>query len=379
MNIKKTLFAALLATVSLGASAQEEAKTEYVFKPHWYIQGQIGGQYTLGEIDFDKLLSPNAQIAVGYNFGKVVGGRLSVNGWQSKAGSTIQGEEYKWKWYYVAPSLEATFNISNLISGVNPNRLVDITAFIGGGVNFHWKNNEAVAYGNEMYEKYKFIPGNTLQGSQILQENYIWEGTKATGVGRAGLIADFKVSKKLFVNAEVNANFTSDRYNSKRAGNADWYFNALVGVKYNLGDTYTEKKIEAPQPQIIYRDRIVEKIVEKPVEVKAVEKDPLRIDVFFTIASTKLVGSEAQKVNEVANYLNKYPEAKVTVTGYADKGTGNTKINKDLSIKRADIVKNELIQKYGIAADRIITDAKGDTVQPFDVEVLNRVSICIAK
>lgn len=379
MNIKKTLFAALLGMVSLGASAQEEARTEYVFKPHWYIQGQIGGQYTLGEIDFDKLISPNAQVAIGYNFGKVVGARFSVNGWQSKAGSVIQGDEYKWKWNYVSPALEATFNLSNLISGVNPHRIVDVTAFIGGGVNIHWKNNEAIAFGDEMYQKYNFIPGNTREGSQILEENYIWDGTKATAVGRAGLIADFKVTKKLAISAEFNANFTGDRYNSKRAGNVDWYFNGLVGVKYAFGDTYTEKKIEAPQPQIIYRDRIVEKIVEKPVEVKAVEKDPLRIDVFFTIASTKLVGSEAQKVNEVANYLNKYPEAKVTVTGYADKGTGNAKINKDLSVKRADIVKNELIQKYGIAADRIITDAKGDTVQPFDVEVLNRVSICIAK
>lgn len=378
MNIKKSLFAALLATVSLGAMAQE-AKTEYVSDPHWYIQLQAGGQYTLGEIDFGKLCSPTAQVAVGYNFGKVVGARLAVSAWQSKAGSKIRGTEYKWKWNYVAPGIDVTFNLSNLISGVNPNRLVDVTAFIGGGVNIAWNNKEAVAANEAMYAMYGTPAAGTLGESQYLRK--LWDGTKARGFGRAGLAADFKVSKRVNVGVEVNATATTDAYNSKKASDADWYFNALAGVKIALGKTSHEVTIPAPEPQVIYKERIVEKIVEKPVEVAApaVAKDPLRIDVFFTIASTKLVGSEAQKVNEIANYLNKYPNSKVTITGYADKGTGNAKINKGLSEKRADIVKNELIKKYNIAVDRIITDSKGDTVQPFDVEVLNRVSICIAE
>ena len=56
----------------------------------------------MGEISFDKLLSPNAQIGVGYNFNKVVGVRLSVNAWQSKAGWNVAGlyPIQKWKWNY---------------------------------------------------------------------------------------------------------------------------------------------------------------------------------------------------------------------------------------------------------------------------------------
>lgn len=369
MNIKKTLFAALLATVSLGASAQE-AKTEYTFQPHWYVQAQAGGQYTLGEIDFGKLVSPTAQAAVGYNFDKIFGARLAVAAWQSKAGITdASGVQSDWKWNYVAPSIELTANISNLIAGVNPNRIVDVTAFIGGGVNVAWGNDEAIALKSNL-----LLADVNNQNMRLL-----WDGTKVRGFGKAGLMADFKVSKRVSVAVEMNANVTTDAYNSKKAGNADWHFNALAGVKVALGKTYEEKVIPAPEPQVIYKERVVEKIVEKPVPTPVVEKDPLRIDVFFTIASTKLVGSEAQKVNEIANYLKKYPEAKVTVTGYADKGTGNAKINKALSEKRAAIVKNELVKKYGIPEERIITDSKGDTVQPFDVEVLNRVSICIAK
>lgn len=378
MNIKKSLFTAMLTVAVLGASAQE-AETEYAFKPHAYVQAQVGAQYTLGEIGFGKLISPNAQIGVGYNFNKVIGARFVVNAWQSKAGTDFRGTTYKWKWNYIAPAVDATFNVSNLISGVNPCRLVDVTAFVGVGVNIAMNNDEAADVYNELANTYgtSILPSGYEGRGQNLR--YLWDNTSARMVGRFGLAADFKVSKKLSVGLEFAANFLSDTYNSKKAGNTDWYYNALAGVKYTFGDTHTAKKIEKAAPEIIYRDRIVEKIVEKPVEVVKPSKDPLRIDVFFTIASTKLVGSEAQKVNEIANYLKKYPEAKVTITGYADKGTGNAKINNALSEKRANIVKDELVKKYNIAADRIITDFKGDTVQPFDVEVLNRVSICVAE
>ncbi len=378
MNIKKSLFTAMLTVAALGASAQE-AETEYAFKPHAYVQAQVGAQYTLGEIGFGKLISPNAQIGVGYNFNKVIGARFVVNAWQSKAGTDFRGTTYKWKWNYIAPAVDATFNVSNLISGVNPCRLVDVTAFVGVGVNIAMNNDEAADVYNELANTYgtSILPSGYEGRGQNLR--YLWDNTSARMVGRFGLAADFKVSKKLSVGLEFAANFLSDTYNSKKAGNTDWYYNALAGVKYTFGDTHTAKKIEKAAPEIIYRDRIVEKIVEKPVEVVKPSKDPLRIDVFFTIASTKLVGSEAQKVNEIANYLKKYPEAKVTITGYADKGTGNAKINNALSEKRANIVKDELVKKYNIAADRIITDFKGDTVQPFDVEVLNRVSICVAE
>ena len=129
-------------------------------------------------------------------------------------------------------------------------------------------------------------------------------------------------------------------------------------------------------------ERIVERVVEKPVPVQpaVVETiEPLRRDIFFTISCTKIVEAEMQKVKDIADYLNKYPNATVEITGYADKGTGNATINKGLSEKRAQVVVDTLIKEYGIAESRIKSDSKGDTEQPFEEPVLNRVSICIAK
>ena len=59
MNIKKLLMSSLLMLGFVSASAQEpEVKTVYDFNPHWYVQIQpLGGQYTLGEVATDKLLS----------------------------------------------------------------------------------------------------------------------------------------------------------------------------------------------------------------------------------------------------------------------------------------------------------------------------------
>lgn len=379
MNIKKSIFATLLAGIALGASAQEAAKTEYVFQPHWYVQGQFGAQYTLGEVSMGKLISPNAQLGVGYNFGKVVGARFIVNAWQSKGGSEIKGETYKWKYNYVAPMVDVTFNISNLISGVNPCRLVDVTAFIGGGVNIAFNNDEAVDVDNQLRATY----GNIYNATEYEKSQYLrnlWSNTSARAVGHAGLAADFKVAKNLSVGAEIAANFLSDTYNSKKAGNVDWYFNGLVGVKYSFGDTYKEKKIEPVEPKIVYRDRIVEKIVEKPVEKKvAPEVEPLRMDIFFNIAKFKLLASEQQKVGEVAAYMKKYPQTKVVITGLADKGTGNDKINIPLSQKRAEIVKDMLVKQHGIDASRITAEGKGSSEQPYTIPELNRVSICVVK
>jgi hypothetical protein len=89
--------------------------------------------------------------------------------------------------------------------------------------------------------------------------------------------------------------------------------------------------------------------------------------------------TEAQKVKDIADYMAKYPESKVVVTGYADAGTGNDKINDRLAAQRADAVVKALKEQYGISESRISYDSKGARVQPFAENDLNRVSICIAE
>ena len=390
--MKKTILSCLMLAAGLTASAQEQkGTTEYVFEPHWYIQVQpVGVQYTLGEVDFGDLLSYNVQAAVGRQFSPLWGARLAVNAWQSKAGSKFEqaNKEFKWKWNYVAPTIDATFNLSNAICGFNPNRVFNLSAFAGIGLNIGWKNDEA-ATANQGIKNGVLSATGTNGETYKVQNNgkdvegleYLWDGTKVRLMGQFGLNADFKVSEKVSLGLELSANTLNDKYNSKKAKNWDWYFNALAGVKVALGKTYSTRFIPAPEPEIRYVEKIVEKIVEVPAKAEepaATAAEPLRRDIFFQIGKTVIRKSEQQKVNEVVEYLNANPEAKVNVTGYADAGTGNDRINDRLAAGRADVVVKAL-KKAGIAASRISYDSKGARVQPFADNDSNRVSIVIAE
>jgi outer membrane protein OmpA-like peptidoglycan-associated protein len=385
MKIKKIFMSCLLLAGVMTASAQEQyPKTVYDHNPYWYVQVQGGAQYTLGEIDFKDLISPNVQVALGRQFTPVFGARLAVNAWQSKAGLEANGNTYKWKWNYVAPGIDLTFNLSNLFCGFNPNRIFNFSVFAGAGANIGWDNKKAdiEAYGRAAYPvtttTYGFAPENT---------QYAWDGTKVRMFGRAGIAADFRVSESVSLGLELNANTLSDRYNSKKAGNWDWYFNALAGVKIDLGKRYTTRTIEAPKVPEKVIEKVIERVVEKPAPTPMVEptravaqkKEQFRRDVFFTIGRTNISKTEMTKVKEVADYLKANPNATVEVTGYADRGTGNPTINERLSKQRAQTVFNTLTRTYKINKDRIKVDYKGDTIQPFAKDIENRVAICIAE
>ena len=380
MNIKKVLFTAALALGIMSASAQEQQTIE-VFNPHWYIQLQGGAQYTLGERDFSDLISPNAQVTVGYNFNPIVGARLSVNAWQSKAGSTIENTEYAWKWKYVAPSVDVTVNLSNLFCGYKANRLLNVGIFAGVGANIAFDNDEAVNVNNSIESKYKTQFGTVLRPNADQWLRYIWDGTKVRLNGRAGLTADFRVSDRVSVGLEAQANILSDRYNSKKAPNADFYFNALAGVKVALGATHRSQVVE-PCNRIVEKIVEVPKVVEKIVEVPApvsnqiAQVEPLKETFFYAIRLSDPTANAT--IDKIVAWCNKYPTKGISISGYADKGTGNPKINQGYAKQRADKVA-KILQERGIAASRMTVNSYGDTVQPFAENDKNRCVIVVGE
>ena len=381
MRSLKTYLVAALAFASLSATAQTKKVVDRVdqrtvqeldhqdvttkFKSHAFITLQGGAQYTLGEAKFKDLISPNVQLGIGYQFNPWFAARIQANGWQSKGGWNSYAQHpftYTYKWNYVAPGLDLMFDMTNLIGGWNPNRFLSVVLFVGGGANIAWKNDEANAIAANVQQ---------LDGYKL---EYLWDGTKVRPFGRGGLQLGFRLSDAVSLLLEGNANILGDKYNSKKADNPDWYFNALAGLRINLGKT------KLTETKDVYRDVVVYDTIYKYVQEPVIpKKEQIRRDVFFTINSTVITDAEMQKVKEIAEYLNKYPEAKVVVSGYADKGTGNERINARLAAQRADVVVNTLKKDYGIAENRITYDSYGDKVQPFEENDLNRVSICIAE
>lgn len=371
--MKNIILASVLAVGALTASAQENVKTEEVFNPHWYVQAQAGFQNTLGEIGYSDLNSFNFQVGVGYQFTQIWGARFSVNGAQSKAGFNLESNntQYKWKWNYWAPSLDATFNLTNAVWGFNAKRVVDFNLIAGFGLNIASSNDDAA--------KANAAIGALNPHASSPALGHVWDGTICNLVGRLGAAMDFRLNSNWALGLEFNANFTNDRYNSKHAENADWYFNTLAGVKYSFGKT-TKTRTTVLEPTYVEKEVI--KTVHDTVYV-TVEATPareaMRRDIFFVIRGSEVSKAEMPKIEDVVAYLNKYQDAKVTITGYADKKTGSDKINMMYSQKRADMVADILMNKFGIASNRITTTAKGSSEQPFESNDLNRVSIMIAE
>ena len=386
MPMKKVILSMLCALILLPAApvwAQQAGDdgVEYVyeeveFRPHLFLEAGVGAQYTLGEARFKDQLSPNAQIALGYQLTSWLGGRLQVNGWQSRGGWNGYGnpsftQAYKYK--YVAPGIDVMLNLSNLILGWNPDRLFTLSVFAGGGANIAFDNQEVIAIARGLYDKTAY------------RLEYLWDGTRVLPYGRAGLQAAFRLNDRLSLSVEGNANILSDEYNSKRADNPDWYFNALVGVRVNLGPTYTSTALAPPAEVVepvpmVQVERVEEPAPEpRPQQPQQQTIEPLRRDVFFLINRYDIRPVEQQKVREIAEYLHRYPRTRVTVTGYADAGTGNDQINDRLAAQRADAVLRELRDRYNIEGERIFYDYKGARIQPFEENNLNRVAICVAE
>lgn len=100
-----------------------------------------------------------------------------------------------------------------------------------------------------------------------------------------------------------------------------------------------------------------------------------------TIAPTiGFVINKAELTSQSDAYLysiaQAYKDSELIVKGYADVKTGNPEYNMELSKKRAEVVKNKLIE-YG--ATNVSIEALGDTVQPFANNDMNRVAIVIKK
>jgi outer membrane protein OmpA-like peptidoglycan-associated protein len=104
--------------------------------------------------------------------------------------------------------------------------------------------------------------------------------------------------------------------------------------------------------------------------VAPIRKEPFFLPdpVFFRISKYVIDASEWAKIELAVDYLDENPGSTVVVTGYADKKTGNAKINLRLSEQRSNEVAKALETKYGIAKNRISVNWKGDGLQPFQLE-----------
>jgi len=85
--------------------------------------------------------------------------------------------------------------------------------------------------------------------------------------------------------------------------------------------------------------------------------------VYFDFDRTELDNDALITISKVATRMQKDPSILVEVRGYCD-FLGDITYNEKLSIRRSERVKKELVNVWGIDADRIIANGKGKIIQP---------------
>lgn len=362
------LTAALLTTFS--AQAQED---KYVPYPYAFIGIQGGAQTTFMDYNNWKLITPTASAYVGVHFTPAFAARLHVNGFWNKGGIYGPGYDMTYKYKYVTSNLDAMINLVNIITNRDYNP-VNVYLIGGVGINYAWDNEESQTLK-------RYVP--LANSRNRLSHNF-----------RIGAMLDVYIARNWSVNLEIAANSLSDRYNSTIKGGDDWQLTAQLGLAYKFGVPHKIKGkrnsdiIETPEITPVQDNttpantNVNINSDPKPVTpapTPVVKDESITRNIFFGLRETKVSPTEQAKLAEAAKWLKEHPEAKVTVTGYADKGTGTAAVNARYAKQRAESVTKELTKKYGIDAKRITTSSKGDTVQPFANNDENRVTIVIAK
>lgn len=291
------------------------------------------------------------------------------------------GGEFKWDSYYHASAKYASLNFDlmwdmfNSFTGLNNTRVFSIVPFIGFGAAVTWDIDNI---------------SEPVVGT---------EGVKSrswTFPLSAGLQFRFRLNKYVDLFLEGRAQFLGDNFNGCVYGNPiDINPTAIAGVTYTIGGRYFDTV--NPCEYIDYINNLNDKVnnlrgdiantaaalaaaeAQLPCpEVKEVvcpeAPEALLAAVQFTINSSKVHPLQKTHIYNLAEWMKANEEYKLEISGYADKNTGNARINERIAKKRAQDVYDQFV-KYGINEERLEINTFGDTVQPYPENNWNRVVV----
>lgn len=364
-KFKSILVIALAIMAVLPASAEERTKSY----PYAFFGLQGGGQAVLNGYNIGDVITGTASLYVGGMWCPVVGTRLHVNGWESREGIKNWGT-YDFK--YGTATVDVMFN---LVSAINhrDNNAVDFYLIGGLGANKVWGNNWSDAA--------------EVLGVQQRVHNHV------TNTGKLGAMLDINFSRYVAFNVEVDAYHHGPHDKLTRVNmSKDWQLTGQLGLKFSFphkakGSAYVPPVVEAEPIEEVAP--VVEEVVEpapapQPVVAPVVAPEPapapkaeMRTTVYYVVGRSVPNAANCATLAEVTAWLKANPSANALIEGYADRGTGNARINERLARQRAHTVKKSL-EKEGIDAARLTVKSYGDTVQPFAENDKNRCVIITA-
>ena len=367
------LAAAVVMAMSVSAQTVTESKTF----DNFYI-GINGGvaTATTGHGWF-KNLQPNAGLRIGRNFTPVFGMAVESNAYFKNTNGFTTGTLVN----ALNTSLLGTVNLTNWFGGYKGEpRVFEVSALYGLGWG-HIFGTPTEEYKTDMLTSkvgldFAFNFGSDKQWQFYLEPAIIYSlnGNGYQGVKydidrsvvqlNAGIVYKFKNSNGThnFKIAELRDQSEIDALNAQ--------VNSLRGELSGK-----DSELDAKDRKIADLEKALEdcKNSKQPVYVRPVTATNLQPTVLFRQGKSVIDPAQYAPIELLATYMKNHPEAKVEIKGYASP-EGSAEINQKLSEERAEAVKNALVKKYKISADRLTTKGMGATDKLFEQVEFNRVA-----
>ncbi|MCY4045736.1 MAG: OmpA family protein [Cellvibrionales bacterium] len=149
-------------------------------------------------------------------------------------------------------------------------------------------------------------------------------------------------------------------------GIEDTVFNFGIGAQYMFGDIFgirgdirglygfSQENFDAiAQVGLVFRFGV-------PVPVGMAADDGIKsADIRFKLNSTQIINPNDPDILALVDAVKNNPNANIKILAYSDK-SGASSYNMKLSQRRADSLKNMLVNNYGVDPERVYTKAFGD-------------------
>ena len=365
------LFAAAAMAVSVNAQTVTESKTF----DNFYIGINGGAQVkTTGESWMNNLNS-NAGLRIGRWFTPVFGLAAEGNVYFNDHCKHYMPQS-KTLARYMNVGLIGTVNLSNWFAGYKGEpRLFEVVPVFGFGWGHTFGTDENYnALTSKAGIDFTFNLGKAKAWQVYVEPSMNWalNGYGYEGVAyninqsafqlNAGIVYKFK-------NSNGSHNFTIAQLRDQNE--IDGLNSQINSLRGDLNDK--DAQLSAKDKQIKDLQNALDECNKKPKYEKPATATNLQPTVLFRQGKAVVDKSQMPNIELIAQYMKNHEDAKVEIKGYASP-EGNKDFNQALSEKRAEAVKNVLVKKYKIAADRLTTKGMGATDKLFKQVEFNRVS-----
>lgn len=377
----------LLAAAAMTFSASAQTVTESKTFDNFYI-GVNGGVATKATgHSWMKDLDPNAGLRIGRWFTPVYGLALDGTAYFSNKPLESTGTAVR----YTNVSLLHTINLSNWFGGYKGTpRSFEVIALAGlgwgHGYGVDGKNaaQQALEHNDQVTSKlgldFAFNLGKEKAWQVYVEPSisYMLAGTQALfgddqtqfNLNRSFVQLNAGVVYK-FKNSNGTHNFTIAQLRDQ--GEIDGLNAQINSLRSDLNGK--DAQLAAKDRQIADLQKALDACNAQPKQtyVKPETATNLQPTVLFRQGKSTIDAAQYAPIELIANYMKNNKDAKVEIKGYASP-EGSKELNQKLSEKRAEAVKNALVKKYKISADRLSTKGMGATDKLFKQVEFNRVA-----